>query len=93
MTAPARDYSVFEDDLAGRALNLRLLFRLLGWVRPHLAAALGCVAAVRTLACLHLHKFISDLEPLGIGKPRNGIPLGLNAKPTTPLFLCAALSR
>jgi len=41
-----RDYSVFEADLAGKTLDLRLLFRLLGWVRPHLRTALGSGVAV-----------------------------------------------
>ena len=34
-TAAERDYSVFEADISGAALNLTLLRRLLGWLRPY----------------------------------------------------------
>ncbi len=34
-TASERDYSVFEADISGAALNLTLLRRLLGWLRPY----------------------------------------------------------
>ena len=34
-TAAERDYSVFEADISGSALNLTLLRRLLGWLRPY----------------------------------------------------------
>ena len=34
-TAVERDYSVFEADISGAALNLTLLRRLLGWLRPY----------------------------------------------------------
>ncbi len=33
--AAERDYSVFEADISGAALNLALLRRLLGWLRPY----------------------------------------------------------
>ncbi len=34
-TAAERDYSVFEADISGAALNLTLLRRLVGWLRPY----------------------------------------------------------
>ena len=34
-TPAERDYSVFEADISGAALNLTLLRRLLGWLRPY----------------------------------------------------------
>ena len=34
-TAAERDYSVFEADISGAALNLKLLRRLVGWLRPY----------------------------------------------------------
>jgi ATP-binding cassette, subfamily B, multidrug efflux pump len=34
MTA-ARDYAIFDADIAGKAFDARLLRRLLGWTRPH----------------------------------------------------------
>jgi ATP-binding cassette, subfamily B, multidrug efflux pump len=35
VTNAARDYSIFDADIAGKALDMRLLKRLLGWTRPH----------------------------------------------------------
>jgi len=32
-----RDYSIFDEELSGQVLNLRLLKRLLGWLRPYRA--------------------------------------------------------
>ena len=47
MSAPgARDYSIFDSDLAGKTLDVRLLLRLLRWVRPHLRPALWSAGAV-----------------------------------------------
>lgn len=48
----ARDYSIFDADLAGRTLDVRLLLRLLRWVRPHLRAALWSAAAVLVASLL-----------------------------------------
>ena len=31
----ARDYAIFDAELAGKSFNARLITRLLGWVRPH----------------------------------------------------------
>ncbi len=47
-----RDYSVFDSDLAGKALDVRLLLRLLRWVRPHLRPALWSSAAVLAASLL-----------------------------------------
>ena len=60
MSAPAsprtndgpRDYTVFDADLAGKALDMRLLLRLLRWARPHLRPALGSAAAVLAASLL-----------------------------------------
>ncbi|MFM8354278.1 MAG: ABC transporter ATP-binding protein [Gammaproteobacteria bacterium] len=32
---PVRDYGVFDADIAGRSLDMALLRRLFGWLRPH----------------------------------------------------------
>lgn len=40
------DYAAFDAELAGRAFELRLLRRLLGWVRPHRQAAILSAALV-----------------------------------------------
>jgi ATP-binding cassette, subfamily B, multidrug efflux pump len=55
MTIAARDYSVFDADIAGKALDMHLLKRLLGWTRPHwrLLALSGVLVIVSsTLAIL-----------------------------------------
>jgi ATP-binding cassette, subfamily B, multidrug efflux pump len=35
MADTSRDYAIFDADIAGKALDMRLLRRLLGWTRPH----------------------------------------------------------
>ena len=55
MSTPARDYSVFDADIEGAGLDLRLARRLLRYLRPHwkdAAASVLLVLASSTLAVL-----------------------------------------
>jgi ATP-binding cassette subfamily B protein len=57
-----RDYSIFDADLAGKTLNVRLLLRLLRWVRPHRRAAFWSGAAVLVASLLLV------LQPVVVGR-------------------------
>jgi len=59
---PKRDYSVFEADIDGRTLDLQVLRRLLGWMRPHAMYALGSVVTVLIAAGLAV------LTPVVLGR-------------------------
>jgi ATP-binding cassette, subfamily B, multidrug efflux pump len=55
MSTPARDYSVFDSDIEGTGLDLRLVARLLRYLRPHWRPAVASVVLVlasSTLAVL-----------------------------------------
>jgi ATP-binding cassette subfamily B protein len=55
VSRPRRDHSVFEAELSGRNFDLRLVSRLLGWLRPHRRPLLGSgllVLLASTLAVL-----------------------------------------
>ncbi len=55
MKAPARDHSIFEAELVGRAFDLRLVLRLLRYLGPYrarMAAVAGCVIGSAALAVL-----------------------------------------
>jgi ATP-binding cassette subfamily B multidrug efflux pump len=41
-----RDHAVFEAELSGKSLDVRLLGRLLGWLRPHGRDAWGSIALI-----------------------------------------------
>ncbi|MGA0840344.1 MAG: ABC transporter ATP-binding protein, partial [Pseudomonadales bacterium] len=52
---PARDYGMFDADIAGKSLDVALLRRLLGWLRPHrrilaLSGVLVVIASVLAIA-------------------------------------------
>ena len=84
---PERDYSVFEADLAGKTLDIRLLLRLLRWVRPHLGAALWSAAAVLVASLLVV------LGPVVVGRVViDGIlyPTGGSAAPTFGMDVASA---
>jgi ATP-binding cassette, subfamily B, multidrug efflux pump len=46
VSTPARDYSIFDADIEGSGLDLRLALRLLRYLRPHWRPALASVALV-----------------------------------------------
>jgi len=51
---PQRDYSIFDAELTGKTFNLRLLIRLLGWMKPYvptviLGITLMLIAATLTI--------------------------------------------
>jgi ATP-binding cassette subfamily B multidrug efflux pump len=54
VNAAARDYAVFDAELAGRSFDARLLRRLLGWVRPHtpLAVASGALVLIASVLAI-----------------------------------------
>ena len=55
MSSVARDYTVFDAELAGKAFDARLLRRLFQWIRPHWREALWSgllVIAASVLAIL-----------------------------------------
>lgn len=55
MTPPRRDHSIFEAELAGRAFDARVVWRLVRYLRPYrgrMAATAACVIASSTLAVL-----------------------------------------
>ena len=55
MSSPQpRDYSLFEADISGAALNLQLLRRLLGWMRPYWITFLTSAALVLIMSGLQV---------------------------------------
>ena len=57
----ARNYAVFDAELAGRAFDARLLRRLLGWVRPHwrYALASGVLVLIASVLAILMPVIIS----------------------------------
>jgi ATP-binding cassette subfamily B protein len=47
-----RDYSVFDAELYGQAFNLRLLLRMLGWVKPYMTTAIRGIVLILIAATL-----------------------------------------
>ncbi|MGB3811122.1 MAG: ABC transporter ATP-binding protein [Parvibaculum sp.] len=44
--APAKDYSIFEDDIDIRKFDMRLIWRLTHWIAPYRAQMIGAVVLV-----------------------------------------------
>jgi len=56
MNREPRDYSIFDAELSGRVFNLRLLMRLLGWLKPYrliVFSGLGLILLAAFLAVLN----------------------------------------
>ena len=78
-----RDYGVFDADLAGRALDLRLLRRLLHWVRPHLGtlAFSGVLVVIASVLAIMLPVIVSRvvIDGLFVGNHHHNLPdFGMN---------------
>jgi ATP-binding cassette, subfamily B, multidrug efflux pump len=61
LTNAVRDYSIFDADIAGKALDMRLLKRLLGWTRPHwkLLALSGVLVIVSSTLAIMMPVIVS----------------------------------
>lgn len=70
-----RDHSVFEAELSGRAFDLRLLRRLLRWMRPHLglAALSGLFVVAASVLAVLGPVVISRVVIDGILVPESGV--------------------
>ena len=79
-----RDYGVFDADLAGKALDLKLLRRLLHWVKPHLGtlAWSGVLVVIASVLAIMMPVIVSRvvIDGLLIGNHRHNLPdFGMNA--------------
>jgi ATP-binding cassette, subfamily B, multidrug efflux pump len=84
MSAPARDYGVFDADLAGKALDLALLRRLFQWVKPHRRALLisGVLIVAASVLAIAMPVIISRVVIDGLlasSQPVRMPDLGMNA--------------
>lgn len=84
VSGATRDYGVFDADLAGKALDLRLLRRLLHWVRPHLGTLVwsGVLVVIASVLAIMMPVIISRVVIDGflIGNHRHNLPdFGMNA--------------
>ena len=78
-----RDYGVFDADLAGKALDLRLLRRLLHWVRPHLGtlAFSGVLVVIASVLAIMMPVIVARvvIDGLLVGNHRHNLPdFGMN---------------
>ncbi|MEE9556208.1 MAG: hypothetical protein V3V76_03020, partial [Candidatus Adiutricales bacterium] len=56
MKREPRDYSIFDAELSGQVFNMRLLIRLLGWLKPYrliVLSGLGLILLAAFLAVLN----------------------------------------
>ena len=80
----ARDYAVFDAELAGKAFNARLIGRLLGWVRPHWrdAAISGALVLAASVLAILMPVIVARVVIDGLLKSQRPVVLpdfGMNA--------------
>ena len=81
---PVRDYGVFDADMAGKSLDVALLRRLLGWLRPHrrVLALSGVLVVLASVLAIALPVLVSRVVIDGLlasSAPLALPDLGLNA--------------
>ena len=82
--AGARDYGVFDAELAGRSFNAHLIGRLFGWVRPHWRQALlsGVLVLVASVLAIMMPVIVARVVIDGLMQAPGSIQLpdfGMNA--------------
>ena len=84
MTEAARDYAVFDAELAGKSFNARLIARLLVWVKPHWrqAAISGLLVLVASVLAILMPVIVARVVIDGLLKVQRPVVLpdfGMNA--------------
>ncbi len=82
--AGARDYGVFDAELAGRSFNAHLIGRLFGWVRPHWRQALlsGALVLIASVLAIMMPVIVARVVIDGLMQAPASIQLpdfGMNA--------------